>query len=97
MKKQQVLSVIDNVMNNTKYNSIRGAILAIREQILKIPDDDDNKYFMKDYYAKLKLRGDNPLYIVEPYFEGAKYVCIDTMAKLDTGCYGTICYTNEED
>ena len=89
MKKSEVLAVIDEVMNNREIDSIRNAILAIRDKVIELDDGDDWK---KDYYAKLKLRGNNPLYTVSPHFDGAKYVCIDTMAKVDTGLYGEIWY-----
>ena len=41
--------------------------------------------------VKLPLRG-KELNCTVPYFEGAEYVCIDTMAKIDTGIYGEYWY-----
>jgi len=39
------------------------------------------------------LRGKhNPLCEIEPYFDGAEYVCIDVCGKIDTGEYGFIWY-----
>ena len=93
MKKDNVLKIIDEVMNNREIDSIRNAILAIRDKVLEMPDDNDE--WEKDYVADLKLRGDCPLNIAIPYFDGANRVRIDTCAKLDTGIYGEIYYYKE--
>lgn len=90
MKKSEVIKIIDEVMNNREIDSIRNAILAIRDKVIEARDDDDD--WMKDYVARLKLRGNNPLKVSMPWFEGAKYVTIDTMAKNDTNDYGEIMY-----
>ena len=90
MKKSEVLEIIDEVMNNREIDSIRNAILAIRDKVIEL--DDENDDWKKDYVAKLKLRGNNELFTVSPYFDGAEYVCIDTCAKVDTGLYGEIWY-----
>ena len=87
MKKAEVLNIIDEVMNNREIDSIRNAILAIRDKVIELEDDTESESF-----AKLKLRGNNELFTVSPYFDGAKYVCIDTYAKVDTGLYGEIWY-----
>jgi len=43
--------------------------------------------------VKIQLRGKhNPLCEIEPYFDGAEYVCIDVCGKIDTGEYGFIWY-----
>lgn len=47
-------------------------------------------------YAKLKLRGENPLRCYGDYFDGAKYVVIDTCAKNDTRDYGAYWYEGED-
>lgn len=88
MKKQEVLNIIDEVMNNREIDSIRNAILAIRDKVIEFDDDD----WTKDHVARLKLRGDNPLYCCCDYFEGAEYICIDTTEKIDTGIYGAYWY-----
>ena len=88
MKKQEVLKIIDEVMNNREIDSIRNAILAIRDKVIEFDDDD----WTKDYVARLKLCGDNPLCCCTPYFEGAEYICIDTLEKIDTGIYGAYWY-----
>lgn len=93
MKKDNVLKIIDEVMNNREIDSIRNAILAIRDKVLEMPDDNDE--WEKDYVANLKLRGDCPLNVTIPYFDGANRVRIDTSAKLDTGIYGEIQYYKE--
>ena len=88
MKKTDVLTVIDDVMNNREIDSIRDAILAIRDKVMDMPDDD----FMADYTARLVLRGDNPLRCYGDYFDGAKWIVIDTTAKNDTRDYGAYWY-----
>lgn len=90
MKKQEVLKIIGEVMNNREIDSIRDAILAIRDKVIEL--DDKNDDWTKDYVARLKLRGDNPLICCGGYFEGAEYICIDTMVKVDTGSYGAYWY-----
>lgn len=89
MKKQDVLAVIDAVMNNREIDSIRNAVLAIRDGVLKLDDYDE---FLDKHYARLQLRSDNELWITQPYFPGASIVVIDTVEKIDTGIYGTISY-----
>ena len=83
--KNNVLRIIDSVMNNREIDSIRNAILAIRDQVKEMPDEDD------EYYAKLKLRCNEPLGHAE-WFDGAEYVVIDTAMKFDTGSYGAYWY-----
>lgn len=48
-------------------------------------------------YAKLRLRGENPLACYSEYYKGAKYVVIDTCAKNDTRDYGAYWYEGEEE
>lgn len=85
MKKSEVLKAIDDVMNNREIDSIRNAILAIRDKVLDMEDDSE-------FYARLKLRGDNHLNLSVPYFDGATHVVIDTLAKNDTNDYGEYYY-----
>lgn len=92
MNKDAVLKIIDEVMNNREIDSIRNAILAIRDKIIELEDESEWDDFLKRHTAKLELRGNNPLAETSPYFKGAKYVCIDTTEKIDTGYYGTIWY-----
>ena len=73
------------------YNN--NAILAIRDKVLEMPDNNDE--WEKDYVADLKLRGDCPLNVTIPYFDGANRVRIDTCTKLDTRVYGEIQYYKE--
>ena len=86
MKKSEVINIIDEVMNNREIDSIRNAILAIRDKVIEFDDNES------EYTAKLKLRGNNALFVTSPYFNGAEYVCIDTCTKIDTGEYGEIWY-----
>lgn len=86
MKKEEVLSIIDEVMNNREIGSIRNAILAIRDKVIEKDD------WLKDYTARLLLRGNNPLRCYGDYFDGAKYIVIDTLAKNDTRDYGAYWY-----
>lgn len=92
MKKTDVLHVIDEVMNNREIDSIRNAILAIRDKVIELPDEDD---WTKEYCAKLKLRGNNPLRSYGDYYDGANYINIDTCAKNDTADYGAYWYSDE--
>jgi len=85
MKKDEVLKAIDEVMNNREIDSIRNAILAIRDKVLEMEDDSD-------HYAVLKLRGDNEPYVTIPFAKGDTHMIIDTWAKMDDGEYGEIMY-----
>jgi hypothetical protein len=85
VEKQSVLKIIDSVMNNREIDSIRNAILAIRDQVVDMPEDDN------EYYAKLKLRCNEPLRTDE-WFDGAEYFVVDTALKFDTGSYGAYWY-----
>lgn len=86
MCKEDVLNIIDEVMNNREIDSIRNAILAIRDKVLML---DESVYMMRIY--KIPLRGGEPC-ITFPYFDDAKYICIDPCEKIDTGRYGAIWY-----
>lgn len=77
-------------MNNREIDSIRNAILAIRDKVIEIEEPEEDWH--KDYCARLKLRGNNPLNNSIPFFDGAEYVCIDTTTKIDTGIYGEYWY-----
>lgn len=91
MTKNEVLKIIDEVMNNREIDSIRNAILAIRDKVNDYPEYSKVSKEVTDlgeHYAKLKLRGHNNLHCTSPFFPEAKYVCIDTAEKIDTGLYG---------
>lgn len=85
MKKKDVINIIDDVMNNREIDSIRNAILAIRDKVKEFPDETE-------YRVTLELCSDNPLCITDPWFEGAKYVTIDMIEKIDTGHRGAVRY-----
>lgn len=89
MKKQEILKIIDSVMNNREIDSIRNAILAIRDKVIEYEDESD---IYELGYAELPLRGHNELYHISPYFDGATKVIIDPCYKIDTGIYGAIWY-----
>lgn len=86
IEKETVIKIIDEVMNNREIDSIRNAILAIRDKVVDVEGIGEGGII------KLPLRGKNPLYCVEPYHEGATKVCIDVNEKLDTGVYGSLWY-----
>lgn len=92
MKKAEVLKIIDEVMNNREIDSIRNAILAIRDKVIEYDDELDNIGLCLLKPHKITLRGNNELCEVSPWFDGAKYVVIDPMEKIDTGIYGSIRY-----
>lgn len=99
MTKNEVLKIIDEVMNNREIDSIRNAILAIRDKVIDYPECSEG---ITDFYSEmlgctikcldgvvaLELRGHNELNCISPHFPDAKYVCIDTNMKLDTDDYG---------
>lgn len=92
MTKTEVLNIIDEVMNNREIDSIRNAILAIRDKVIEFPDEESNTDLTKDYVAKLKLRNNSELSQLGDYFKGAEYICIDTSYKIDSGIYGAFWY-----
>lgn len=90
MKKNEVLKIIDDVMNNREIDSIRNAILAIRDKVVELEDDD--------YCATLRLRAtNNEPCCISDYYEGAKYIHIDTLYKVDTGIYGAYWFSDNGD
>ena len=89
--KSEVIAVIDEVMNNREIDSIRDAILAIRDKVIELREPIVVE-LPRGGFAKLRLRGNDELCVTSPHFDGAKYVCIDTLEKVDTGAYGTIWY-----
>ncbi len=101
MKKSDVLQIIDEVMNNREIDSIRNAILAIRDKVIELKDDDyeDNLFgFKKTYAAKIPLRGNNRIDCIgADWYEGAKYLYVDSCYKIDTGIYGGYWYGEEEE
>lgn len=97
IEKETVIKIIDEVMNNREIDSIRNAILAIRDKVvdlegINVVDLEGIEEGPIIPIIKLPLRGKNPLYCVEPYYEGATKVCIDVNGKLDTGIYGSLWY-----
>lgn len=96
--KENVLGIIDEVMNNREIDSIRNAILAIRDKVKDLEevgkyDDSTNTLTIDDaVFVKIRLRGDNPLNIGADFEEGDKYVIIDSHFKIDTGIYGNMWY-----
>lgn len=89
MTKENILKIIDEVMNNREIDSIRNAILAIRDKVIETHEDEA---WNKEYFVKLKLRGRNPLSCHCDYFDGATHIVIDTSFKNDTNDYGAYWY-----
>ena len=50
MEKSEVLKIIDEVMNNREVDSIRNAILAIRDKVIEAPETD--KQIIKAVWEK---------------------------------------------
>lgn len=94
MKKKEVLNIIDEVMNNREIDSIRNAILAIRDKVLELEDNEES--LNKDYYARLKVRSRNELALIKPIPLNAKYLVIDSSYKIDSGFYGAYWFETEE-
>lgn len=90
MRKEDVLKIIDEVMNNREIDSIRNAILAIRDKVIMLDESVTVELDMMHIY-KIPLRGGEPC-ITFPYFDDAKYICIDPCEKIDTAEYGAIWY-----
>lgn len=90
MRKAEVLKIIDEVMNNREIDSIRNAILAIRDKVIEVPDLDE-------YTAVLKMRGNNAPCCTMPYYEGAKYLHIDMLEKIDSGVYGAYWFSDSDE
>ena len=89
--KDKVIEIIDSVMNNREIDSIRNAILAIRDKVIDEPEDE-----IVLSIGKLELRQKNaflPKYGIDgSSLDGAKYAVIDMCEKIDTGLYGSIRY-----
>ena len=90
MRKEDVLKIIDEVMNNREIDSIRNAILAIRDKVILF-DESVTVELDWGHIYKIPLRGGEPC-ITLPYFDDAKYICIDPCEKIDTAEYGAIWY-----
>ena len=58
MKKEDVLKVIDEVMNNREIDSIRNAILAIRDKVIELEDDSSIKNEKNDITLSTHPQGD---------------------------------------
>lgn len=65
---------------------------AIKEKIIVDETEWEQNIKNGDCTYRIPLRGDNKLYTTSSWFEGAKYVVIDPMEKIDTGIYGSISY-----
>ena len=101
--KDNVLCIIDEVMNNREIDSIRNAILAIRDKVLELEDikdiadvSEEGTIIIKEPCAivKIPLRNNSTLSI---NYDSAKdelneFVCIDANRKIDTGIYGAMWY-----
>lgn len=61
IKKENVLRIIDSVMNNREIDSIRNAILAIRDKVVEMPDDEYTFHgsMMKKVCESCDRQGDN--------------------------------------
>ena len=96
MTKTEVLKIIDEVMNNREIDSIRNAILAIRDKVIDFDEATNIVTLDESKPIWLELRGNNRLCEASPWFDGARYVCIDPWEKIDTGLYGCIHYAKEK-
>lgn len=95
MKKDDILKIIDEVMNNREIDSIRNAILAIRDKVIAFKDEDTDfsTIVLEDLHTyKIPLRSYSEIKFTGEYFEGANYLCVDACAKRDTREYGDMWY-----
>ena len=95
MKKDDILKIIDEVMNNREIDSIRNAILAIRDKVIAFKDVDTafSTIVLEDMHTyKIPLRSHSEIGFTGEYFEGANYLCVDAGAKRDTREYGEMWY-----
>lgn len=95
MKKEDILKIIDEVMNNREIDSIRNAILAIRDKVIAFKDEDTafSTIVLEDWHTyKIPLRSHSEIQFTGGYFEGANYLCVDACAKRDTREYGDMWY-----
>lgn len=90
ISKETVLLVIDSVMNNREIDSIRNAILAIRDKVIEL-DAEQN-----EYYVRAKIRRNNSfLPKIDHYgnlLDNAEWVIFDMCEKMGTGLYGSVRY-----
>lgn len=93
--KNRVLEIIDSVMNNREIDSIRNAILAIRDKIIDEPEPElciDTSFTT----VKIALRQRNAFLpetgIDGSSIDGAKYAIFNMSEKIDTGLYGSVSY-----
>lgn len=61
MRKEDVLKIIDEVMNNREIDSIRNAILAIRDKVIEIPSIYDDDKLVEYAHWEKNMRGDYSL------------------------------------
>lgn len=86
MTKTELREIINEVMLDRNIDSIRDALMTVMEKA------ESSESFADNGAIKIELRGNNELSCVCPWFDGAKYVVIDPMAKIDTGLYGEYWY-----
>lgn len=85
MEKSEVLKIIDEVMNNREIDSIRNAILAIRDKVIEAPETDkqiikavweknENGQYLRcsNCYCSLPVRDDThyPLIMLDHRYTG---------------------------
>lgn len=99
--KETIYKLIDEIMGDRNIDTIRKALITLKERVEEISMTDISEWHKDwDLYeldgdlmrARLKLRGNNPINESTPYFDGAEYLVIDTMVKLDTRLYGEMYY-----
>lgn len=91
MKKDDILKIIDEVMNNREIDSIRNAILAIRDKVIAFKDEDTafSTIVLEDLHTyKIPLRSHSEIQFTGEYFEGANYLCVDAIQE-NTAICGT--------
>ncbi len=89
MTKMELREIINEVMLDRNIDSIRDALMTVMEKA------ESSESFTDKGLIKIELRGSNELTCVYPWFDGAKYVVIDPLAKTDTGLYGEYWYAGE--
>lgn len=95
IKREDAIAIIDSVMNNREIDSIRNAILAIRDQVvdMKCVKCADAFEPIETDYAKLRIRDNNPPCLFgNGWYDGAEYIVVDMNYKLDSHLYGAYWY-----
>lgn len=92
INRADAIAIIDSVMNNREIDSIRNAILAIRDQVVDMKCADAFEPIETDY-AKLRIRDNNPPCLFgDGWYDGAEYLVVDMNYKLDSHLYGAYWY-----